>query len=104
MGMNLDPAVTGLVGGALLGAALSRGQHAVQPPPMQKPEPAPQPSRQPDASQTLADMQARAAAQPSTFLTGPGGVDPKRVRTIRPSLYPVYDDDGGESNATNAGP
>jgi hypothetical protein len=94
MGMDLNPAVMGLVGGAVLGTMLSRQQKGVSPPPQQAPSPAPQPAHGPDMLGILGDMQGAASAQPSTFLSGPGGVDPKKLKTIRPQLYTDDQDNG----------
>jgi hypothetical protein len=96
--MGMDPSVTGLVGGALLGAMLARNQRGVQAPPMQKPEAPPQQTRAPDAGDTLRNMQDAASSQPSTFLTGGGGIDPKKLKTIKPSLYPGLEGGGGNAD------
>jgi hypothetical protein len=86
MGMSMDSGVSGLVAGAALGALLAHNQKSATPQPVQ-PQPAPQLAHGPNAGAMLSDMQQTAAAQPSTFLTGPGGVDTKKVKTVRPMLY-----------------
>jgi hypothetical protein len=86
MGMDVNPQ---MLGGMLLGAALGmRGRSGV--PAQQAPEPAPQPARRPDPIAVMQETAAQAAATPglgSTYLTGPGGVDPKTVKTTKQSLY-----------------
>lgn len=86
MGMDVNP---GLAGGLLLGALLGSRQARANMPAQVAPSPAPQPAHAPDAQQILADMQAPAgtAGVSSTFLTGPQGVDPKTVKTVKQSLY-----------------
>jgi hypothetical protein len=87
--MGMDAMTMATVGGALAGTLLAGRQKAVTPP-VQQAAPAPQPSRMPDPTQVLQDTQAQAAGTPglaSTFLSGPQGVDPTKVKTTRTSLY-----------------